>query len=46
MTQEAGRDVAAISASISRLKGMEGHALIREGRRRKNFSDEEFELQF
>jgi hypothetical protein len=35
-----GRDVAAVFASTSRLKGMEGHALIREGRGRKKSPDE------
>jgi hypothetical protein len=45
-TQEASCNVLAVSASISRLKGMEDHALIEEERFRKYFPDEEFGLQF
>ncbi len=44
-TQEANRDVAAITARISRLEGMEGHARTGDIRLAKYFSDETFNLQ-
>ncbi len=45
MTQEANRKVAAVTARISRLEGMEGHARTGDIRLAKYFPDEEFELQ-
>ena len=45
MTEEANRDVAAVTARISRLEGMEGHARTGDVRLDKYFPDEEFELQ-
>jgi sulfopropanediol 3-dehydrogenase len=45
MTQEANREVAAVTARISRLEGMEGHARTGDIRLAKYFPDEEFELQ-
>lgn len=45
MTQEANRDVAAVTARISRLEGMEGHARTGDIRLAKYFPDEEFVLQ-
>jgi len=45
MTEEANRDVAAVTARISRLEGMEGHARTGDIRLDKYFPDEEFELQ-
>ena len=44
-TQEANRDVAAITARISRLEGMEAHARTGDIRLAKYFPDETFNLQ-
>ena len=44
-TQEANRDVAAITARISRLEGMEAHARTGDIRLAKYFPDETFTLQ-
>jgi len=44
-TQEANRDVAAVTARISRLEGMEGHARSGDVRLEKYFPDEVFTLQ-
>ena len=43
--QEANRDVAAITARISRLEGMEAHARTGDIRLAKYFPDETFNLQ-
>jgi len=45
MTKEANRDVAAVTARISRLESMEAHARTGDVRLRKYFPDEKFELQ-
>jgi sulfopropanediol 3-dehydrogenase len=45
MTEEANRDVAAVTARISRLEGMEGHARTGDVRLEKYFPNEQFELQ-
>jgi sulfopropanediol 3-dehydrogenase len=45
MTRAATRTVAPVAARISRLEGMEGHALTGDVRLAKYFPDEEFELQ-
>lgn len=45
MTQEANRDVAAVTARISRLEGMEAHARTGDIRLDKYFPDEKFDLQ-
>ncbi|MEL0181109.1 MAG: histidinol dehydrogenase, partial [Deltaproteobacteria bacterium] len=44
-TEEANRDVAAITARISRLEGMEAHARTGDIRLAKYFPDETFNLQ-
>ena len=44
MTKEANRDVAAVTARISRLEGMEGHARTGDIRLEKYFPGEQFEL--
>jgi len=44
-TEAANRDVAAVTARISRLEGMEGHARTGDVRLAKYFPDETFELQ-
>ena len=44
-TREANRDVAAVTARISRLEGMEGHARTGDVRLDKYFPDESFQLQ-
>ncbi len=44
MTREANRSVGAASARLSRLEGMEGHALTADDRLRKYFPDEDFDL--
>ena len=44
MTQEANRDVAAVTARISRLEGMEAHALTGDIRLEKYFPNEKFQL--
>lgn len=44
MTAEANRDVAAVTARISRLEGMEGHARTGDVRLEKYFPGEDFEL--
>ena len=45
MTRDAARDVAQLAARISRLEGMEGHALTGDVRLAKYFPDERFDLQ-
>jgi len=45
MTREANRGVGVASSRISRLEGMEGHALSGDVRLAKYFPDEEFDLQ-
>ena len=45
MTREANRSVGVASARISRLEGMEGHALTGDDRLHKYFPDEVFELE-
>jgi len=45
MTREAGREVAAVTARISRLEGMEGHARTADIRLRKYFPGESFVLE-
>jgi sulfopropanediol 3-dehydrogenase len=44
MTREANREVAAVTARISRLEGMEGHARTGDIRLQKYFPDEHFDL--
>lgn len=44
MTRDANREVAAVTARISRLEGMEGHARTCDIRLRKYFPDERFAL--
>ncbi len=44
MTQEANREVAAVTARISRMEGMEGHARTGDVRLEKYFPDEKFQL--
>ncbi|MED5436007.1 MAG: histidinol dehydrogenase, partial [SAR324 cluster bacterium] len=44
-TKEANRDVAAITARISRLEGMEAHARTGDIRLSKYFPGESFDLQ-
>lgn len=45
MSKEANRGVGVASSRISRLEGMEGHALSGDVRLEKYFPDEEFDLQ-
>jgi len=45
MSKDANREVAAATARISRLEGMEGHARTGDVRLEKYFPDEQFELQ-
>lgn len=45
MTREAGREVAAVTARISRLEGMEGHARTADIRLQKYFPGESFVLE-
>lgn len=45
MTRAAARDVAPVAARISRLEGMEGHAMTGDVRLAKYFPDETFALQ-
>lgn len=45
MTREASRDVAQVAARISRLEGMEGHAMTGDVRLAKYFPEETFQLQ-
>ncbi len=45
MTQEANRDVAAVTARISRLEGMEAHARTGDARLAKYFPNETFDLK-
>jgi len=45
MTREANREVAAVTARISRLEGMEAHARTGDERLAKYFPDEIFQLQ-
>ncbi len=44
MTREANRDIAQVTARISRLEGMEGHAKTADVRLEKWFPDEHFDL--
>ncbi len=44
MTREANRDIAQVTARISRLEGMEGHAKTADIRLEKWFPDERFDL--
>ncbi len=44
MTREANRDIAQVTARISRLEGMEGHAKTADVRLEKWFPDERFDL--
>ncbi len=44
MTKEANRDIAQVTARISRLEGMEGHAKTADIRLEKWFPDERFDL--
>jgi len=44
-SREANRDVAQVTARISRLEGMEAHARTGDVRLAKYFPDETFELQ-
>ena len=44
MTRDAARGVAQVAARISRLEGMEGHALTGDVRLAKYFPDETFQL--
>ncbi|MGU9950932.1 MAG: histidinol dehydrogenase [Gammaproteobacteria bacterium WSBS_2016_MAG_OTU1] len=45
MTRDAGRQIGAVTARISRLEGMEGHARTADIRLQKWFADETFDLQ-
>jgi len=45
MSREANRDVAAATARISRLEGIEAHARTGDDRLHKYFPDETFRLQ-
>jgi sulfopropanediol 3-dehydrogenase len=45
MTEEANRDVAAVTARISRLEGMEGHARTGDDRLRKYFPGTNFDTE-
>jgi sulfopropanediol 3-dehydrogenase len=45
MTREASRGVAQVASRISRLEGMEGHAMTGDVRLRKYFPDETFKLE-
>jgi len=45
MTREATRDVASVTARMSRSEGMEGHARTADVRLAKYFPDETFDLQ-
>ncbi len=44
MTREAAREVAPVAARISRLEGMEGHAMTGDARLDKYYPDETFQL--
>ena len=44
-TRDAAREVALVTARISRFEGMEGHARCADARLRKYYPDEEFRLQ-
>lgn len=44
MTREANRDLAPVAARISRLEGMEGHAMTADIRLQKYFPNEAFDL--
>ena len=44
MSRDANRDVAAVTARVSRAEGMEAHARTADARLRKYFPDEEFDL--
>jgi len=45
MTRKATREVAPVAARISRLEGMEGHAMAGDARLAKYFPEEHFDLQ-
>ncbi len=45
MTREAARDIGEVTARISRLEGMEGHARTADDRRAKYFPGQRFELR-
>jgi len=45
MTREANREVAGVTARISRLEGMEGHARTGDARLAKYFPDEDLLLE-
>ena len=45
MSREANKDIAQVTARISRLEGMEGHAKTADVRLEKWFPDEQFKLQ-
>jgi sulfopropanediol 3-dehydrogenase len=45
MTREANRDIAAVTARVSRLEGMEGHARTADDRLKKYFPNETFDLK-
>jgi len=45
MTREAAREVAQVASRISRLEGMEGHAMTGDVRLAKYFPDETFQLE-
>jgi sulfopropanediol 3-dehydrogenase len=44
MTREAARDIAEVTARISRLEGMEGHARSADDRLAKYYPDQKFDL--
>jgi sulfopropanediol 3-dehydrogenase len=45
MTREANRDIAAVTARVSRLEGMEAHARTGDARLRKYFPDADFDTE-
>jgi sulfopropanediol 3-dehydrogenase len=45
MTEEANREVAAVTARISRLEGMEAHARTGDNRLRKYFPGDNFDTK-
>ena len=45
MTRAAARDVAQVASRISRLEGMEGHAMTGDVRLAKYFPEERFQLE-
>ncbi|MEH6577218.1 MAG: histidinol dehydrogenase [Amphritea sp.] len=46
LTREANREVAAVTARISRLEGMEAHARTGDDRLRKYFPNDDFQLEY